>query len=138
MTAVITDRSRVTGTIACSGVSAANPITSDVLRTALGFAAHDPCIIGSHDGYYTQFVFKVDTTGGRTWDFAVDDVGDGTFVDLKTGNPSGSSVNIGVEAGSFSDSSLAVTSRRPFAFRVTLSSADAGSSISFCAMRVKP
>ena len=136
MTANVSDLTRVTGTIACSGAAAANTITNAVLRTALGYGESGLCIIGSSDGYYTQFVFKVDTTGGRTWDFAVDDVGDSTYVDLKTAIPSGASVNIGLNPGSFSDNSLAVTSRRPFSFRVTLSSADAGSVISFCAMRV--
>lgn len=137
MTASITDRTRVTGTIACSGAVAANAITSAVLRTALGFPSTEPCVIGSSDGYYTQFGFRVDTTGGRTWDFAVDDIGDGTYTALKTGIASGANVVIGLIPGAFSDGT-AVGSRRPFSFQVTLSSADADSVISFAAVRILP
>lgn len=137
MTANVTDLTRVTGTIACSGVSTANPITNSVLRTALGYNAIGLCTIGSSDGYYTQFGFRVDTTGGRTWDFAVDDIGDSTYTTLKTGLASGTNVVIGILPGAFSDGTV-VGARRPFSFKVTLSSADASSTISFSAMRVLP
>lgn len=137
MTANITDRTRVTGTIACSGASTANAITSAVLKTALGFVSTEPCTIGSLDGYYTQFAFRVDTTGGRTWDFAVDDIGDGTYTTLKSTIASGDNVVIGIIPGAFSDGTV-VGSRRPFSFKVTLSSADASSTISFAAVRILP
>lgn len=137
MTANITDLTRVTATIACSGAATTNPITNSVLRTALGYGASGLCTIGSSDGYYTQFGFRVDTTGGRTWDFAVDEVGDGTYTTLKTGLASGASVTCGIIPGAFSDGTV-VGSRRPYAFLVTLSSADADSVISLVATRVVP
>ena len=137
MSANISDLTRVTGTIACSGSVAANVIDSAALRTALGFGSNAPCVIGSPDGLYTQFGFRVDTTGGRTWDFAVDEVGDGTYTTLKTGIASGGSVTVGIVPGAFSDGTY-VGSRRPYAFKVTLSSADASSTISFVASKVVP
>ena len=137
MTANVTDLTRVTGTIACSGVSAANPITNAVLRTALGYNTTGLCIIGASDGYYTQFGFRVDTTGGKTWSFAVDEVGDGTYTTLKTGLASGDSVVIGIIPGAFSDGT-GVGARRPYAFQVTLSGADASSVINFVAVKVVP
>lgn len=137
MPANVTDLTRVTGTIACDGVATTNPITNAVLRTALGYNDIGLCTIGGSDGYYTMFGFRVDTTGGRTWDFAVDDIGDGTYTSLKTGLASGTNVTIGIIPGAFSDGTV-VGARRPFSFQVTLSSADANSVISFSAMRVLP
>lgn len=137
MPADVSDKTRVTGTIACSGGAAANPITNAVLKTALGWQDWEQCTIGSSSGYYTQFAFRVDTTGGRTWSFAVDDIGDGTYTTLKTGLASGTDVCIGLIPGAFSDGTV-VGARRPFSFKVTLSSADASSTISFAAVKIMP
>lgn len=137
MPADVSDKTRVTGTIACSGGAAANPITNAVLKTALGWQDWEQCTIGSSSGYYTQFAFRVDTTGGRTWSFAVDDIGDGTYTTLKTGLASGTNVCIGLIPGAFSDGTV-VGARRPFSFKVTLSSADASSTISFAAVKIMP
>lgn len=138
MTANISDETRVTGTIACSGSSTENLITNAILRTALGITTQNHrCEIGSANGYYTQFAFRVTAGGGRTWDFAADFIGDGTYSTLGTGLATNTAVLIGHNGGSLPDGT-GIGSCRPFSFKITMSAANASDVIAFEASAVRP
>ena len=137
MTANITDRTRVTCTIACSGADANNVVTSAALRTALGLGPTEPCVIGSVDGLYNQFVVTVTLGTATSWSLGLDFVGDGTYTTIASGLTTGG-VCFGLLPGSVipvgTDS--AIGSCRPYAFRVTLDAADATSTINIVAFQV--
>lgn len=136
MTANITDRTRVTCTIACSGASANNAVTSAALRTALGLGPTEPCVIGSVDGLYNQFVVTVTLGTATSWSLGLDFVGDGTYTTIATGLTTGG-VCFGLLPGSVipAGTSSAIGSCRPYAFRVVLNAADATSTINIIAFQ---
>ena len=136
MTANITDRTRVTCTIACSGASANNAVTSAALRTALGLGPTEPCVIGSVDGLYNQFVVTVTLGTATSWSLGLDFVGDGTYTTIASGLTTGG-VCFGLLPGSVipAGTSSAIGSCRPYAFRVVLNAADATSTINIIAFQ---
>lgn len=136
MTANVSDLTRVSGTITCSGSVAANTIDSAALRTALGFTTQNRrCDIGSVNGFYNQFAFSVTLGTATSWSFAVDYFGAGAYTTIATGQTTGS-VTIGTLPGAVSASGAAVGACRPFAFKITLNAADATSTINFAAWKV--
>lgn len=136
MTANISDRTRVTCTIACSDSSANNAVTSSALRTALGLGSTEPCTIGSVDGLYNQFVVTVTLGSTATsWSLGLDFAGDGSYITVASGLTTGG-VCFGMLPGSVIPAGTAIGACRPYAFRVVLNAADATSTINIVAFQV--
>jgi hypothetical protein len=132
--AVVTDRDRATGTITCSGSGTETSITDATLRTAFGLASNVACSIGGPNGYYSQFVFSVTLGTATSWSLSVDYFGEGDFIPVATGQNTGA-VIVGALPGAITASAGFVGSCRPYAFKVTLNTTDATSTINVTAWK---